>query len=228
MPGVSQALFVARMLDRGLVQGRRVLDVGACDFNGSVRPLLEEWGAKEYIGIDIIAGPRVDIVCSADKLVNTFGEESFDVVLCIEMLEHAEDWRACVCNLKQVLKTDGLLILTTRSFGYPCHGFPHDYWRYELEDLRHIFRDLEIQVLESDYANPGVFLKGRKPENFRAKDLNEIELYSVLSNRREREIDQHIRSHAYYRRLALKQRVRLLAGNGFLAAGRLISRLLNV
>jgi len=43
-----------------------------------------------------------------------------------------------------------------------------------------IFRDFEIIRLEADWEEPGVFLKARKPMNWRAVDLSGIALYSVV------------------------------------------------
>jgi hypothetical protein len=73
-------------------KGKRVLEVGSKYVNGSVRPLIERFcSPKEYVGVDIEAGKFVDVILSAEKLVEYFGPESFDVVISTEMLEHIQN-----------------------------------------------------------------------------------------------------------------------------------------
>jgi len=91
-------------------------------------------------------------------------------------------------NIKSVLKRGGFIYLTTRSKGFPYHAYPHDYWRYEPSDMVRIFRDFEIIRLETDWEGPGVFLKVRKPMDWRPADLNDIALYSVVLGRRVKEL----------------------------------------
>jgi hypothetical protein len=72
--------------------GKRVLEVGSKFVNGSVRPLIERFcSPRDYVGVDIEPGKYVDVVLPAEKLVNCFGPESFDVVISTELLEHVYD-----------------------------------------------------------------------------------------------------------------------------------------
>lgn len=180
MCNVSGILFGARNLAREEVAGKRVLEVGAYDINGSLRSLLASWGPCEYLGVDLCEGPGVDRVCSVTQLVEQLGAEAFDVVLSTEMLEHVRDWRAAVSNLKNVCRPGGILLCTTRSPGYPYHEAPGDYWRFSHDDMAAIFEDFEILSLESDPASPGIFLKARKPERFKEKDLQDFALYNIV------------------------------------------------
>lgn len=87
----SVAVFVdSKMPFLGpVVKGGYVLEVGACDVSGSIRPIISEaFGPAEYIGVDIVPGPGVDKVCAAEDLVAVFGEDRFDCVISTEMLEH--------------------------------------------------------------------------------------------------------------------------------------------
>jgi len=51
-----------------------------------------------------------------------------------------------------------------------------------------VFRDFEITRLEADWEGPGVFLKVRKPLDWRPVDLSGVALYSVVLGRRVREL----------------------------------------
>jgi predicted SAM-dependent methyltransferase len=122
-----------RNVDCREFNGKIVLEVGSKFVNGSVRPLIERFcNPKEYIGVDLEPGKYVDLVLPAEGLTNCFGPESFDVVISTEVLEHVYDWRVVINNMKVVLKRGGYIYLTTRSYGFPYHAYPYDFWRYEL------------------------------------------------------------------------------------------------
>ena len=176
--------FVESNLREEEVRGRRVLEVGSMDVNGSVRPAIERLHPRSYLGVDITEGPRVDCICRAEDLVARFGRASFDVVISSEMLEHVRDWRRVISNLKHVLAPGGSMLITTRSRGKLYHAYPHDFWRFEIGDMERIFGDLEIQALEKDPYSPGVFLKALKPENFSEVHLPDYKLFSILTEKR--------------------------------------------
>jgi SAM-dependent methyltransferase len=175
-------------LTAGDVRGRRVIDVGARNVNGSLRPFVETLDPAAYVGVDIEAGAGVDEVCNAEDLVARFGPESFDVVICTEVLEHVRDWRAVVSNLKRLVAPGGVLLVTTRSIGFPYHAFPHDFWRYENDDMRAIFSDFEVENVEDDPGRPGVFMTARRRPDFAENDLTTYELYSMAKGGRVREL----------------------------------------
>ena len=169
------------------VRGKRVLEVGSLDVNGSVRGDIVALGPAEYVGIDIRPGPGVDVICDAGDLVARFGENAFDVVVSTELLEHARDWRRVVSNIKRVTRPSGVMIVSTRSYGVDFHRRPFDYWRYEGEDFRAIFSDVLVEDLQLDPTDPGLLVKARKPAGFVERDLRDLALYSILRRRRQRD-----------------------------------------
>jgi SAM-dependent methyltransferase len=179
-------IFLAVNVNPAEVRGKKVLEVGALDVNGSIRPIFESFSPKEYVGVDLVAGKGVDIVCPAEKLLEKFKPESFDVLVSTEMIEHVNDWRTVIHNFKALIKPDGLLLLTTRSIGFPYHGFPYDFWRFEEEDIVKIFSDCSLIKLEKD-PQQGVFAKIVKPIDFVENDLSNYRLYSIITGNREKE-----------------------------------------
>jgi SAM-dependent methyltransferase len=144
--------FFVESVEREEFEGRRVLDVGSKYVNGSVRPLIEcLLKPKEYVGVDTEPGKFVDIILPAERLVEHFGPEPFDVVIATELLEHVQDWRLVLNNLKSVLRRGGYVYITAPSHGFPFHAYPYDFWRWEVEDLRRIFKDFEIIKLVRDH-----------------------------------------------------------------------------
>lgn len=201
--------FGKRHLEADEIRGREVLEVGSRDVNGSLRAAVEALEPSRYLGIDIREGRGVDEICPAEEIVERYGPESFDVVISTELLEHVRDWRRVMSGMKRVLRPGGSLLLTTRSRGFPHHGFPYDFWRYEPEDMRQIFADMEIDAVEPDPEAPGVYVKARRPSDFVEADLSDIELYAMALGRRVRDVtDADLRR--FRRRLAARNLISAL------------------
>jgi len=103
--------FFIENVELGEFKDKKVLEVGSRYVNGSVRPLIERFcSPKRYLGVDIEPGKFVDLILSAEKLVERFGSETFDVVIATELLEHVQDWRLVIDNIKGVLKRGDIYI----------------------------------------------------------------------------------------------------------------------
>jgi SAM-dependent methyltransferase len=135
----------------------RILEVGSRNVNGTARDVIDKATYKEWIGVDIEAGPNVDRIMSVYDLSQNYGVE-FDVVICTEMMEHVESWPSALLEMSRVLKDGGYLIVTSPSKGFIYHGYPNDYWRYQKEDMERIFNSRFIMRLIECESNddPGV------------------------------------------------------------------------
>ena len=67
---------------------------------------------SEFFGHDYLPGEFVDGIRHEDITRLTFSDSSFDVVLCLEVLEHIPDYKAALKELYRVLKPDATLILS--------------------------------------------------------------------------------------------------------------------
>jgi SAM-dependent methyltransferase len=200
--------FVTRALTRDEVAGKRVIEVGSRNVNGSARRFIESLRPAEYVGVDIEAAPEVDVICDIEKLCEKFDAETFDLVVTTEVLEHVRDWRLAVFNLKRMCRPGGVVIVTTRSYGFAYHGYPFDYWRYELSDMRRLFEDCAVETLETDTRDAGVFMKARKPLSFQELQLEGHSLYSIVLDRRAKNIsDADLRPGKLFR-VRLRERMR--------------------
>lgn len=158
--------FVQRVLKPEDVIRADVLEVGSYDVNGSVRPYIESCHPRTYLGVDAAPGPSVDRVVDCENLTGDVANQ-WDVVISTEMLEHVRDWQTCLEQMAQVTASEGLLLITTRSPGFPYHPFPEDHWRFTVDEMKQILVALEWDVItvEDDpgLGCPGVFALARKP-----------------------------------------------------------------
>ncbi len=177
-PSVMQ--FLRDSLTSEEIQGLEVLEVGSQDVNGSPREVIRGLNPKSYVGIDFQIAKGVDLVLDVKDLTSHFGIERFDVVISTEMLEHAQDWREAIRQMKSVLRPGGILIVTTRGPGFPMHSYPHDYWRFTVEDFRKIFYDMIVVKLIPDPlpGHPGVLFKAIS-RGLQTVNLSEIKVASI-------------------------------------------------
>jgi hypothetical protein len=166
--------FACSALTAADVAGKRVLEAGSLNVNGSVRPHVESLGPASYTGTDMRAGPGVDYVVDAGNLPEF---AVADVLISTEMLEHAKDWRDAMRGMIGATAPGGVLVLTTRSEGFPLHGYPEDHWRYSVAAMGEILKaaGLTVERLEPDPdpASPGVFARARKPAGWSWPDVRE-------------------------------------------------------
>lgn len=176
-------IFGKKVILPSEIKGKRLIEIGSYDVNGSYSYFVKDYLPSEYIAVDMQSCNHSHPTCVTHvlnclDLVNVFGLESFDYVISTEMLEHAEHWKKCISIIKQLTKLEGYIVLTTRSPGFPLHNYPGDWWRFTMKDMEKIFSDCEILNLEPEISQPGVFIKVRKPINFIERNLN-FEVYSM-------------------------------------------------
>ncbi|MFA5100220.1 MAG: methyltransferase domain-containing protein [Candidatus Omnitrophota bacterium] len=188
------------------VAGKRVLEVGSQDVNGSIRPFVEALKPREYIGADMAPGKGVDVIVNSSGLIGKFGPDSFDLVISTSLLEHVRDWKAAVHNMKGVCRPGGMILLTTCACGFQYHGHPYDFWRYELSDLKEIFSDCRIEALEPVYKNQ-VLIKAVKPAGFSERGLEQYEMYSLALGGRVQELEEKYFRSWKFKKLIMRTRI---------------------
>ena len=126
-----------------------VLEIGSFNVNGSARTVIQ---AKQWLGTDMRAGPDVDMVINGLDLNKYFGP-IFDLVVCLETLEHCEDWKGVLQSAWSCIMPGGALLLSTPGADFPQHDYPSDYHRFSLDIWHVVFRDHRIMA-EADIFYP--------------------------------------------------------------------------
>ncbi len=93
-----------------------VVELGGQDVNGSARSMVRH---SRYLSVDLRPGPGVDVVADA---LTWEPPESFDAVLCTNVLEHVEDWRALVGRAYDLLVSGGVFVVATVCDPFPAHS----------------------------------------------------------------------------------------------------------
>ncbi len=91
---------------------------------------------------------KADVLCYAEDLDRHFEAESFDSVLCTEVLEHTVNDNLTVSNINKVLKVNGYLIISA-PFTYVLHEAPHDYRRYTFYGLKNILERNNFELISA-------------------------------------------------------------------------------
>jgi SAM-dependent methyltransferase len=111
----------------------RILDVGC-----GVKPYYPFFApiASEYVGVDVVESPFADLVGAVEDL--PVKDASFDVVLCTQVLEHADDPARAVRELRRVTRPGGRVLASTHGVQW-YHPSPNDHWRWTHTGLRLLF-----------------------------------------------------------------------------------------
>ena len=97
--------------------GTNVLEIGSYNVNGSVRRYFRH--PKRYVGVDLIEGPDVDVVCSGEVFES---EELFDVSVSTECFEHTPAFLEIFENMTRLTKPGGMVLMSCATTGRPEHG----------------------------------------------------------------------------------------------------------
>jgi SAM-dependent methyltransferase len=112
-------------------------------FSPDARLLNVGSGATDYgarvTNLDLAAGEHVDVVGAAEEL--PFPEASFDGALMLAVLEHVADSHRALCELRRVLRPNGMLLVAI-PFIQGYHPAPLDRRRFTREGLK---AELEVE-----------------------------------------------------------------------------------
>ena len=152
--------------DAGAGRSSRILDVG-CSGGATIRRLRRE-GYADVVGIDLspeaIARCRragLQDVHEMDAQRPEFPDQSFDVILASDILEHVPDEAAAVRAWFRLLRPDGLLVALVPAF--MALWSPHDEAnqhrkRYRLGELRRCLEECGFETKRASYWNFLLFL----------------------------------------------------------------------
>ena len=181
----KQVNEIVKMVADSLPKKIKVLEIGSLIVEGqehlSVRKYFPE---AEYIGVDMQQGNGVDIVADCiDYCYNYYQSDNyyqsgkaFDLILCLDMLEHAKEPFEVINSTIYALKPDGVLLVTS-VFNFPIHEYPNDYWRFTPECFKMLLgNDCRVYKIGSELM-PHTVVGIQYPENMFLNINTEINKY---------------------------------------------------
>ncbi len=106
----------------------KILDVGC-----GLKPYRSLFATENYTGIDIEGGGHTDDAKVVDAYFDghniPFPDNSFDTIICTQVLEHADSPEILVKEISRVLE-DGGRAFFSMPFIYPEHETPYDFRRF--------------------------------------------------------------------------------------------------
>jgi len=120
-----------------------LLDVGCGN-----RP-YQAWfsNVNTYIGMDITATAHSNVDVVASSLYLPFANQSIDLVICTQVIEHVEEPSQMLLEVNRVLKNDGLLMLSAPMY-WRLHEEPYDFYRYTKHGLSYLLKKNGFDLVE--------------------------------------------------------------------------------
>jgi SAM-dependent methyltransferase len=126
----------------------KILDVGSGDVNGTYKQLFSN-PIFDYTGLDVVSGSNVDITLPNPYDWSGIPTETYDVVICGQVFEHAEFFWLTMVEMARVLRQGGLLCLVVPCT-YGFHRHPVDCYRFNADSMVGLARYVGLTILHVD------------------------------------------------------------------------------
>jgi len=126
--------------------GTRVLEIGPDAFPSTYRSIADR-GGLTWDTIDIFPNPSLTFVATSAYSF-PIDDESYDVILSGNVIEHVPKIWVWMKELVRVCKTGGTVI-TINPVSWPYHEAPIDCWRAYPEGMKALCEDSALEVVLS-------------------------------------------------------------------------------
>lgn len=133
----------------------KILDLGAGNIRSSYFDFLKVDKNSEVTSVDALPDRKPDVVANLENGIPLL-EQSFDEVLCFNLLEHIFSFQKLAGESFRVLKPSGRLIGYV-PFLVQFHPDPKDYFRYTEQGLDKIFKEVGFSEVKITYVGRGPF-----------------------------------------------------------------------
>lgn len=146
--------------------GMRVLEIGPDKFPSTYQTLMAG-GSFTWETLDLYEDERLTY-CSKSQYSFPIADNTFDVVLSAQVLEHVRKIWLWTKELSRICKPGGVVI-TVSPVSWPYHEAPVDCWRAYPEGMRALYEDASLEVLVSRWESLEArgyrnHIPGRSPE----------------------------------------------------------------
>jgi len=164
---VERRRLFGRMIARmGLPSDARILDIGTS--TGTNLRMLRDLGFTNFEGLDQsedairwCADKGLGKVTAGDVCKLPFADESFDLVLATDIIEHVDDDVGALCEIRRILKPKGRALITVPAFRMLWglqDDVSHHRRRYRARELLERIDAVDLHAGQQFYFNYFLFL----------------------------------------------------------------------
>lgn len=159
-------LFASKLCQYAVAKNSKILDIGTS--TGTNLRLLKEMSFQQATGVDL--SPEAIRFCElkglghvvqGDACTLPFPDETFDLILATDIIEHVDEDAVAVKEIRRVLKNKGKALITVPAFpslwGLQDEKSFHKR-RYRRKNLLNLIQNSGLKILEHHYFNYLLFL----------------------------------------------------------------------
>jgi SAM-dependent methyltransferase len=149
----SPYYFVRKGLLSAMQKYSPLLRGNLLDFGCGSKPYKTLFNVDQYTGVDFENeghphdNENIDVFYDGKNI--PFADNTFDSILCSEVVEHIFNLPEIIKELNRVLKVGGKILITC-PFAWKEHELPHDYARYTLYALRDLLEKQGFKIVIQD------------------------------------------------------------------------------
>ncbi len=179
----AKLTLIDTLLSRVSLKDVSILNVGAGD--GSDLKIINKYGKITVIDTNEQAIEHIpENLCVLKKYCNaediSFPENSFDIVVAFDVLEHIENDNKAIAEFRRILKVDGYLIITAPAHNWMFSTYDQilgHFRRYSGKELK--LKLMNFRQIYFSYWNfflliPMILERFRNNKNYKIKKFNRI------------------------------------------------------
>ncbi len=158
----NQRLYLEQLLPS--VEGP-IVEIGSRDY-GSTENFRELYPGNAFVGVDLEAGPGVDMVADLTEGVGSLPESHFGLAICCSVLEHTPRPWIMAQNITRIVREHGWLYIAV-PWVWRYHAYPDDYFRFSFRGVAALFPAFDWsdecyatssqgEIIEIDLKDPGI------------------------------------------------------------------------
>lgn len=153
----------------------KLIDIGCgrMPYRKELEPLVDF-----YIGVDhpqvsklYHSDVKPEVLADGKKL--PFKNNSFDIALLIQVLEHVDAPDKVIREASRILKPGGILIISVPFF-YPLHDMPYDFGRYTSSALKNFIDNASLKIVKMEMQGNFFEFWMQMLNTFLIKRINDI------------------------------------------------------
>lgn len=140
----KEAMLKAKQYAKG-----NLVDIGCgrMPYRRELEPLVTSYTGVDHPQVSKLykSSKKPEVLADAKKL--PFKDNSFDIALLLQVLEHVDYPDKAIKEAARILKPNGILIISI-PFLYPLHDMPYDFGRYTETALKNFINRAALHIVQ--------------------------------------------------------------------------------